>query len=126
MKKQKPRFPGQVGDTKIQIVDESFTGYGVYVWKKSNGKWFTDGQGNVLSINSRKGDQSKIAELKAAATHYGEPDGKEYYFEGSSKISDEQYSEQVDRMNNGLIPSQNDFGALIAAKKTFDAYGSDD
>jgi hypothetical protein len=126
MKKQKPRFPGQVGDTKVQIVDESFYGYGVYVWKKANGKWFTDGQGNVLSINSRKGDESKIAELKSAASYYGEPEGKEYYFEGSMKITDEQYSEQADRMNQGLIPSENDIGALIAAKKTFDLYGSDE
>lgn len=126
MKKQKPRFPGQIGDTKVQIVNESFYGYGVYVWKKSNGKWFTDGQGNILSINSYKGDESKIAELRSAAAHYGEPDGKEYYFEGTMKISDEEYSEQADRMNQGLIPSHNDIGALIAAKKTLEAYGADD
>jgi hypothetical protein len=29
-------------------------------------------------------------------------------------------------MNQGLIPSENDIGALIAAKKTFDLYGSDE
>jgi hypothetical protein len=42
------------------------------------------------------------------------------------KVSDEEYSEQIDRMAQGYIPSETDLGALIDAKKTFDQFGSDD
>jgi hypothetical protein len=41
------------------------------------------------------------------------------------KISDEEHSEQVDRMSQGLIPSLNDLGAVMAAKKTLELYGDE-
>jgi hypothetical protein len=44
---------------------------------------------------------------------------------GTERITDEEYSEQVDRMKQGLIPSKNDLGAIIAAKQTLDAYGDE-
>lgn len=117
--------PGQLGKSKVQIVDNNLD-WGVYVWQKENGKWFTDGQGNILNIPARRGDISRMAELRQAAAHYGEPNGKAVFFGGLSRITDEEYSEQVDRMKEGLIPSQNDFGAWAAAKQTYDKYGSGD
>lgn len=123
MKQPKPRFPGQIGQTKVQVINESFTNAGIYVWKLPTGKYFTDGEGNALSIESMKGDQVKIKELTDAAAHYGQAEGTAEFFPGVRKISDEEYSEQKDRMSQGLIPSENDLGALIAAKKTLDMYG---
>lgn len=117
---------GQIGKTKVQIVNEKFTNVGVYVWQKSNGKFFTDGDNNVLNIPAREGDQSKIKELAEAAAYYGEPDGKAVFFAGTGRITDEEYSEQVDRLKNGLIPTMNDIGAVIAAKKTLAEYGETD
>jgi hypothetical protein len=117
--------PGDIGKSKVQIVDNKLD-WGIYVWQKQNGKWFTDGQGNVLNIPSRRGDISKMAELRNAASHYGEDGGQAVFFGGLSRITDEEYSEQKDRMKEGLIPSQNDFGAWAAAKQTYDKYGSDD
>jgi superfamily I DNA/RNA helicase len=122
MKKQ---IPGQVGKSKIQVIDKMYD-WGVYVWKKSNGKWFTDGQGNILNIPSNKGDISKIAELKQAAAHYGEPDGEPVFFAGLNRITDEEYAEQKQRMSEGLIPNLNDLGAVHAAKQTIKKYGADD
>jgi hypothetical protein len=115
----------QIGKSKIQIVDNKLD-WGVYVWKKSNNKWFTDGDGNILNIPSRRGDLSRIAELRNAAAYYGEPDGEPVFFGGLSRVTDEEYSEQMERMKEGLIPSQNDFGAWAAAKKTYEKYGSGD
>ncbi len=43
-KKGKPRMPGQIGETKVTLIDKQYD-WGIYVWKKSNGKWFTDGNG---------------------------------------------------------------------------------
>lgn len=126
MNMSKPRFPGQVGDTKVQIIEEEFSDFGVYVWIKENGKAFTDGDNGVLSIESHKGDLTRIKQLQDAAAYYGEPNGRPVFYPNVRQVSDETHSEQVDRMKQGLIPSENDLGALIAAKKTFDAYGSDE
>jgi hypothetical protein len=41
------------------------------------------------------------------------------------KISEEEHSEQIDRMKQGLIPSMNDLGAVIAAKQSLKTYGDE-
>jgi hypothetical protein len=87
---------------------------------------FTDGEGNALSIDSMKGDESRIALLRNEATWLGQPDGQAVFFANVRKVSDEEYSEQLDRMTQGYIPSETDLGALIDAKKTFNQFGSDD
>jgi len=125
MKTKKPRFPGQVGETKIQVVEEKFSNYGTYIWHKLNGKAFTDGQGGALSIESMRDDHSRIKELEDAAKYWGQPEGKAVFYPNMKKISEEEHSEQVDRMSQGLIPNLNDIGALIAAKKTLNAYGDE-
>lgn len=126
MNEQKPRFPGQVGDTKVQVIEEKFSNFGTYVWYKANGKPFTDGSGSVLSIEGMKDDKARIQQLSDAAAYYGEAEGRAMFFPNTRKISDEQYSEQIDRLKQGYIPSENDLGALIAAKKTIQQYGSED
>ena len=126
MKNNKPRFPGQVGDTKVQVIEENFSNFGTYVWHKPNGKAFTDGEGNALSIESMRNDQSRIKELEDAAKYWGQPEGKAVFYPNMRKISEEQHSEQVDRMAQGLLPNMNDLGALIAAKKTLETYGDEE
>jgi hypothetical protein len=120
------KFVDAFGKAKVTLVEPTGYGWGTYVWKKSNGKWFTDGQGNVLNIPANKGDESQIQKLRDAAAYYGEPDGEPIFFPGTSRISDEEYSEQKDRMMQGLIPSMNDLGAVIAAKKTLELYGDEE
>jgi hypothetical protein len=125
MNNQKPRMPGQVGETKVQVVEENFTNFGTYVWMKPNGKPFMDSDKNVLSIEGMKDDKSRIKQLSDAAAYWGEPEGRAVFFPNMKKISDEEHSEQVDRMSQGLIPSMNDLGAVIAAKKTLELYGDE-
>jgi len=125
MKRNKPRFPGQVGETKVQVIQENFSNFGTYVWHKPSGKAFTDGQGNALSIESMKDDPSRIKELQEAARYWGQAEGKAIFYPNMKKISEETHSEQVDRMAQGLIPNLNDLGAVIAAKKTLSAYGDE-
>lgn len=92
--------------------------------KKANGKWFTDGQENVLNIPARRGDISKMSELKKAAMYYGdEGDGQCIFVPGLSRVSDEQYSEMKDRMKQGLIPNVNDLGAVYDAQQTLKQHG---
>ena len=125
MNNNKPRFPGQVGDTKVQVIEENFSNFGTYVWHKPNGKAFTDGDGNALSIEAMKGDLTRVKELENAAKYYGQAEGTAKFYPNMRKISDEEHSEQVDRMAQGLIPNMNDLGAVIAAKNTLEQYGDE-
>lgn len=115
----------KVGNVRRQVI-ETDVDWGLYVYKKADGKYFTDGEGNVLNIPSMKGDISKMSELFAAAKHYGDPgDGEAKFVPGLTRVSDETHSEQVDRMKQGLIPSMNDLGAWADAQKTVDVYGQE-
>ena len=125
-RKQAPRMKGQVGDSRVKVIEKHYE-WGLYVYKKSNGKWFTDGTGPVLNIESMRGDILQISKLKEAARHFGdEGDGECVFVPGLTRISEEEYSEQKQRLSEGLIPSMNDLGAVQAAKDTIAKYGSDD
>ena len=119
------KFPGQIGDSKVTILDKQYD-WGIYFWKKANGKPFTDGHGSVLNIPSHRGDQIQIAKLVREATALGQGDGSYEFMPGVSRVTDEEYSEQVDRMKQGLIPNLNDLGAVKAAKDTIALYGDED
>ena len=125
-----PLFSQKTGKPIVQnvrrkVIDKHYD-WGLYVYKKADGKWFTDGQGNVLNIPSNKGDISQIAKLKQAAIHYGDSgDGQAIFVPGLTRITDEEYSEQVDRLKSGLIPSMNDLGAWKAAQDTLNTHGRD-
>lgn len=116
--------PEQIGKSKVTFLDKQYE-WGIYVWKKSNGKWFTDGEGNILNIPSMKGDPSKLAEIKQAAAYYGEPDGQPVFFAGLNRVTDEEYNEQISRMQEGLIPNLNDLGAVHAAQQTLKQWGDE-
>jgi hypothetical protein len=112
-----------VNNVRRKIIDKHYD-WGLYVYKKSNGKWYTDGTGSVLNIPANKGDVSKIAELKRAAMSFGDDgQGTAHFVPGLTRISEEEYSEQKDRMIQGLIPSMNDLGAWHAAQQTLDTHG---
>ena len=116
----------KVRNVRRQVIEKKYN-WGLYVYKKSNGSWFTDGDGNVLNIESMRGDLSKITELKNAAKYYGdEGDGEAVFVPGLTRITDEEHSVQKDRMMQGLIPSMNDLGAWYAAQQTQDKYGRSD
>jgi len=115
-----------VKNVRRQVIEKNYD-WGLYVYKKANGKWFTDGNGSVLNIPSDKNDISRMAELKKTAMHYGDPgDGTCVFVPGLTRVSEEEYSEQVDRMKAGLIPSLNDLGAVQAAKDTIAKYGDEE
>ncbi len=100
--------------------------YGVYMWRLPNGRLFTDGDGNYLNIPALYGEISKIAELRKAAAYYGQPEGTPHWQPGVQRATDEEYSEQLDRLKEGYIPSLNDVGAVIDAKRGIAAHGGDE
>lgn len=125
-RKNLPKMKGQVGESRIKVIDKMYD-WGLYVYKRSNGKWFTDGTGSVLNIQSMRGDIAKISELKQAAKYYGDDgDGTCVFVPGLNRVSEEEYSEQKQRMSEGLIPNMNDLGAVHAAQQTVKKWGSED
>ncbi len=113
-----------VGNVRRQVIEKAYN-WGLYVYKKTDGRWFTDGEGSVLNIPSMRGDIGQISKLKQAAMYYGDPgDGEAVFVPGLTRISEEEHSEQVDRLKEGLIPSMNDLGAWKAAQDTADKYGT--
>jgi len=115
----------KVGNVRRKVIEKNYA-WGLYVYKKASGRWFTDGQGSVLNIPAMRGDISKIAELKQAAMYYGdEGDGECIFVPGLNRVSEEQYSEMKDRMKQGLIPNVNDLGAIYDAQQTLRKHGRD-
>ena len=101
---------------KISVVEEN-PGWGLYAWRKADGKLFMDEDHNLLNIPSRYGDITKMEQIRKAAAHYGEPEGNPEFIPGVQRTTEENYTEQVDRMKAGLLPTMNDFGAVTDAKK---------
>lgn len=113
----------KVSNVRRQVI-ETDVEWGLYVYKKADGTYFTDGEGGVLNIPSMKGDLSKIAELFSAARYNGDDGtGEAKFVPGLTRVSDETHSEQVDRMKQGYIPSLNDLGAWQDAQASYDKYG---
>lgn len=97
--------------------------WGLYFWRLPDGHLFKDSEGNMLNIPSIKGDIGQMTKLMRAAAHYGQPEGTPWFYAGVSRATDEEYQEQLDRLQEGLIPSLNDIGAVAAAKKSLEIYG---
>jgi hypothetical protein len=93
--------------------------YGLYVWRKSNGKVFTDDSGNVMNIPGAIYDIEKMEKLRQAAVYYGAGDGKVEFIPGVSRVSEMRASEEKGRFEEGLIPSETDIGAWADAESAY-------
>lgn len=115
----------QIGKSKATFIPKNYE-WGLYFWRLPNGHLFHDGEGNLLNIPAIKHDLAKIAELRKAAAHYGQPEGEPWFYPGIKRATDEEYSEQFDRMKQGLIPNLNDMGAVYDAQQSLKTYGSEE
>ena len=96
---------------KITPVEE--VSYGTYVWQTAEGKLVTDEDGNYMCIFSTKGNVAKIAELRRFAKEYGvEEGGEPVWFSGHRPVSDEEYENQKQRLDWGLVADEWDIPAL--------------
>lgn len=123
----------KVGKSKVTVMNvgdaqKKHFGYewGMYFWKLPDGHLFGDGEGRLLNIPSVKGDIGQMAKIRSEAAINGQPDGEAWFYAGAGRATDEEYSEQLNRLEEGLIPSLNDFGAVAAAKRSLEVYGEVD
>ena len=95
---------------KITQIDE--VSYGTYVWQMPDGSLVTDEDGNYLCIYATKGDPRKIKLLRDAAKHYGLEDGSPMWMSGNRPITEDEYENQKQRMDWGLVADEWDIPAL--------------
>ena len=101
--------------TRVQ--ENANTDWGVYVWRnKSDGRIFRDDDNNVLNIPSRRMDIAKMKIISDAAAYYGEPEGEAVFIPGAQRATDSEYTNQIERMKSGELPTMNDFNAVRDAK----------
>jgi hypothetical protein len=87
------------------------TDLGIYVWEMPNGKILANDRADVLHIISYFGDISKQMELQKAAFYWMEKFGREpgghAVFWESLPCTDEEYMQQLDEMDRGIMPNTN-------------------
>jgi hypothetical protein len=77
-----------------------------------DGKLVSDEDGNFMCIYAIKGDVKKITELRNFAKSYGVEDGEPVWFSGHRPVSAEEYDNQKQRMDWGLVADEWDIPAL--------------
>lgn len=99
--------------TGAKFVYEDFDRFGVYLWEMPDGRYVGDDEGNFLSISAEYGDLNRISQLAQAARYHGINEGKPRFFPGHRKVTDQEYFEQQQRLEAGLIPDDHDISALV-------------
>lgn len=110
------------GDSKLTVIEKTGS-HGIYVWQLPDGTIFGDGNGNIMNIPGRPGDIEAMSKITKAAAYYGVPEGKPVFKAGQRRVTDEEYSEQLNRMKEGYIASETDIGAWMDAAKGIARYG---
>ncbi len=111
------------GKSKLTVIKKT-SDYGLYVWMLPNGQPFSDGNGNVMNIPARPGDIEAMSKITKAAAYYGAPEGRPVFQAGIRRITDEEHSEQLNRMKEGYIPSETDLGAWVDASRGMKKHGN--
>lgn len=109
-------------EPKLTVVEKNRVD-GLYVWRLPSGEIVKDSMGNIMNIPAKKYDLNAINEITKAANYYGFPEGKAEFMPGIRRVTDEEHSEQIDRMKQGYIPSDTDLGAWMDAAKGIARYG---
>jgi hypothetical protein len=99
-----------MGKMKVTPIEE--VTYGIYVWQMPDGSVVVDEEGNYLNVAAMKGDIRRINNLKKAAKELGLEDGQPLWFSGHRRVTDEEYLEQKQRLEWGLIPDELDVPAI--------------
>lgn len=101
--------------TNVQQIEE--VNYGVYLWKMPDGSFVADDEQHFLMIRAIKGDPVRIQKMKDAVRSFGITEGSAYFMSGHRPVTDEEYEEQKQRLDWGLVPDPQDIPAHLEAKR---------
>jgi hypothetical protein len=96
--------------SRMTVIEE--VPYGLYLWQMPDGGLVCDEDKNYLNVAAIKGDIRRINLLKSAAKGLGVEEGHPVWFGGHRRINDEEYEEQKQRLEWGLIPDELDVPAI--------------
>lgn len=91
---------------------EQETEYGVYVWKMPDGRYLSDGEDRLLSINSRQHDFARMAKLQQVVRSFGIDEGEPHYLADRYKVTDGEWESMRERMEDGWMADPADPGNL--------------
>ena len=91
-------------------INEEESILGIYVWEMPDGRWIGDDDGNFLSVTSKKGNRSNIDALAREVRSFGIYEGGPKFLSARRKIDDEEFEQQKQRLNWGLVPDPYDIG----------------
>ena len=83
---------------------------GIYVWEMPDGRWIGDDDGNFLSVTAKKGNRSLIDALAREVRSFGIYEGGPKFLSARRKINDEEFAQQKQRLEWGLVPDPLDIG----------------
>lgn len=87
-------------------------GVGLYTWKMPDGNVLGDSAGNVLSVASRIGDITRMAQIREyVQKELGIMEGAPHFLEGAIKLTEAENDGQIEQMLNGEVPAY-DLGSL--------------
>ena len=98
----------EMNNIRRQVIEES--PLGIYVWEMPDGRWIGDDDGNFLSVTAKKGNRSLIDALAREVRSCGIYEGGPKFLSARRKINDEEFAEQKQRLEWGLVPDPFDIG----------------
>ena len=98
--------------TNKQIIEDPNIRHGLWVWVMPDGSVVADDDRNWLNTIGYKGDVTAAFTLAQVVRSYGITEGRPVFLEGKRRVSDEEYARQKFRMSLGLVPDEEDLGAL--------------
>jgi hypothetical protein len=85
---------------------------GVYTWKMPDGKILGNAEGDVLSVQARRGDLVAMTRISMfVKKELGILSGEPYFLEGAVKLTEYEHAGQMEQMINGQMPDY-DLGSL--------------
>ena len=87
-------------ENKSTIVHNNLP-WGVLLWRLPEGGFLGDADGNYLSVECFKGDLAAVNNMRAAASHYGYPEGETVFMPGRGKATQSEWEDQFAAMLDG-------------------------
>jgi hypothetical protein len=97
---------------KSNVTQIEEVSYGLYLWQMPDGRLVMDDEGNYMNIAAIKGDVKRINELKRFAKEFDLEEGQPVWFSAHRQVTEDEYEEQKQRMEWGLIPDELDVPAI--------------
>ena len=98
--------------SNVKAVDQGIP-YGVYTWR-INGRTVVNENREHLIAPARKGDLRAIKRLKDFVNNVLDiHEGEAVFVEGARPVSQEEWEDQMARLQNGQVPDPYDLGSLI-------------